>query len=505
MYSLLRVIPALAILAAIFLEGCGGAEHPAIALQAMGGPTCVTIQRGVAGVVEDATLSYAAPTKNFGASGSLTTGQALGGTPRASLLRFDLATIPAGVAIASAVVTVTPIILFDAQAPVAIHRALAPWVEGTVTFNSFGGSFATMPSATFPVVSAINVPVSTDITTLVQDWYSGAQNNGMWLQRDYTGGTTFATSEASGSDATKRPKLEVCYYPQGQEGFVTTSCSLPGLPSAPNESIVTYKPGDAVYGWGVLSLPPSGVTIRGAAVVIHGGRWDDGSTAPGVCSALCPADDADTYQRLATMGIVAISPAYRSKTVAPHPAQASDTLCAARYLRDYMSANHPSVNGALWTMGGSAGAHLSALIVRAPSSAVDDGTCPRTGAVAWRGSIGWSGVYDFTAPIPKPSSASAVQALLGYAPSTNPTGALAASPWSYVQPLQVAQVIAHGANDPTLPVAGSANYHAHALANGVDSTYVEITGPFGVVHAGALFDPHRPAMACTAQQLLLLP
>ncbi|MFT3769317.1 MAG: DNRLRE domain-containing protein [Minicystis sp.] len=168
---------------------------------------CVTIQRGVAGGVADALISFTAPDKNFGASGSLSTGEQSGGDPRETLLRFDLSPVPAGVSIVSAQATLTRLLGFGAQNPTNAHLATAAWSESSVTWNSFGGAFSPAVAATFPP----GATTTADLTAAVRGWYGGAiPNNGLLLERDLTGATTFASSE---TPAAQRPRLDVCYVP----------------------------------------------------------------------------------------------------------------------------------------------------------------------------------------------------------------------------------------------------------------------------------------------------
>src|SRR4051794_9982057 len=74
------------------------------ARSAAANPTCITIQRGSGGVVADAHIGNDRTDKNFGSSAGLSVGSTPTGV-RQGLLRFDLAAVPAGATITSAVVT----------------------------------------------------------------------------------------------------------------------------------------------------------------------------------------------------------------------------------------------------------------------------------------------------------------------------------------------------------------------------------------------------------------
>ena len=174
-----------------------------------GSPICITLQRGPSGSVADALIATSAgsdggPTANFGASSALTAGGVVPGQ-RQALLRFDLSAIPASATIQSA--TVTLHVLLNGGAPVRAHRVLSPWSESTVTWASFASAYAPTVVATFPGTST----TSASLVPLVQAWVSGAApNDGILLERDLTGSTVFASSEAQQS---LRPTLDICYLP----------------------------------------------------------------------------------------------------------------------------------------------------------------------------------------------------------------------------------------------------------------------------------------------------
>ncbi len=254
-------------------EGVGEAQ------QALA-PTCVTIQRGGAGNVADAVLNPVAPGKNYGTSGSLSVGQAVGGTPRESLIRFDLSPIPAGRAIASATATLTNLVEYDVQAPTYAHRATAAWSESTVTWDSFNGARLAAVEGTFQP----GATTSADITSVVQQWHSGAvPNHGLLLERDYTGGATFASSEIP--DAADRPSLEVCYCPAGFSGpscdvdqshtvDILLHCSFgsPLLQTVAAGGCTNLSDG-AIFNGPSLAIPNNGATVT----VFEGSNCTGGS------------------------------------------------------------------------------------------------------------------------------------------------------------------------------------------------------------------------------------
>lgn len=173
--------------------------------------TCSTFERGGAGDVADALINSGvggdgASRKNYGGSGSLTASLD-NGAVRHGLLRFDLGAVPRTATVTSAEVELT--VLLQGGAPVRAHRVTAPWSEGTVTWDSFGGAFEAAPVAVFPAASA-GQRARADLTDLAQAWVSGGlDNDGILLERD-AGTTVFASSE--GGAPGQRPRLTICWF-----------------------------------------------------------------------------------------------------------------------------------------------------------------------------------------------------------------------------------------------------------------------------------------------------
>jgi hypothetical protein len=167
-------------------------------------PVCVILQRGTSGNVADALIAEVGdgPDKNYGSSSSLATGGAPG-NQRQALIRFDVSSIPSGATITSATATLN--VLLFGGAPTRAHPITTSWLESTVTWESFGGTFAAMPVATFPT----GTPTSADLKSVVQGWVDGSiVNDGILLERDLTGSTVFCSSECPKA---QRPRLDVCY------------------------------------------------------------------------------------------------------------------------------------------------------------------------------------------------------------------------------------------------------------------------------------------------------
>ncbi len=97
------------------------------------------------------------------------------------------------------------------------HRITDPWEEATVTWNSFAGANDGTPLGDFQA-DAVDWK-TVDVTTLVQDWYSGAaDNDGILLDQDTLEypRTLYASRETD-----TPPWLEVCYSYMGSEACDT--------------------------------------------------------------------------------------------------------------------------------------------------------------------------------------------------------------------------------------------------------------------------------------------
>jgi acetyl esterase len=106
---------------------------------------------------------------------------------------------------------------------------------------------------------------------------------------------------------------------------------------------------------------PEGPGPHAAVVVVHGGRFRTGD------KSLTPAED------LAEAGYAAFSVNYRLAPEHPFPAALWDLRSAVRWIRDHADEYDvdPEV---IWTMGGSAGGHLAALLATVGEGPVDRGS-----------------------------------------------------------------------------------------------------------------------------------
>lgn len=97
-----------------------------------------------AGAAQDALLTQADPSGNYGTYPWLTVGRDSGGLARRSLVQFDLSSIPANATIRSADVNLhmgSPAYSDTTSVPMSVHEATAAWSEGTATWSSMASSF----------------------------------------------------------------------------------------------------------------------------------------------------------------------------------------------------------------------------------------------------------------------------------------------------------------------------------------------------------------------------
>lgn len=211
--------------------------------------TCIDIQRGLGGTVEDAYLSPTTPNYNAGSAVTLYTGLSSGEEKR-SVLKFGLGAIPAGSTIDSATLKLSQVYKASGSA-VRVRRVSAAWTEGTATWNTVGNAFD--PAAVAGTIDAASGQGlrTADVTGLVQGWVSGAYaNDGLLIEETPTTKTEFRSSE--NTTPANRPMLTVCYTEptcsdgvqnQGETGV---DCGGPCAPCG-GAGVTITAPGEA-YG-----------------------------------------------------------------------------------------------------------------------------------------------------------------------------------------------------------------------------------------------------------------
>jgi hypothetical protein len=160
---------------------------------------------------------------------------------------LNLNLIPAGADLESAT-----LILYAGIAPgetVFIHRITADWMENTVTWNSFGGSYDPAPFTSFIPTAASN---SVDLTGLVEQWLDGTYPNyGILLRQDEPSVQTgFHSSEYDGNPD-HRPKLVLSYWENGSLQQITIQRDVNGEVS---DAYITNGQPDSNYGIDGLTI-----------------------------------------------------------------------------------------------------------------------------------------------------------------------------------------------------------------------------------------------------------
>lgn len=174
-------------------------------------PVCTVLRRANGALVEDASIAFdpVDPTlaiANFGASPMLQSGAVAAGL-RQSLLRFDLSGVPADAAIVSMAVLLQKTMSVG-PGQVDLHPITAPWLEGGVTWSSFGGSYDA--ATTLATVNVSSVPLGGLVTVDLSGFGAlPAAALGLGFLLDVPAGrATFASSEAP---ALSQPALTLCW------------------------------------------------------------------------------------------------------------------------------------------------------------------------------------------------------------------------------------------------------------------------------------------------------
>jgi hypothetical protein len=230
----------------------------------------------------DTMLREQSPTTSSASVPSLSVdGNSGGGNESQVLLRFDdlqFDQIPEGAAITSATLTVQSV---DTGSGAELHRMLVSWSEDD-TYASLGDGV--QADSTEAIAGADLVtgrigalgPTTFDVTTSVQAWANGAENNGWALLSSGNNGWDFSASEG-----TPAPTLTVTYTLNPD----TPEIPPPPPPSSDTPFDVTLTPTDStptVAGSGdraddpAFILHPSNLS---QSVILGTDKATDGSTS----------------------------------------------------------------------------------------------------------------------------------------------------------------------------------------------------------------------------------
>ena len=189
----------------LILLGCGDVgpqsepDDPALGSVEASVQTCVTLIRNLAGgIVADTMIDPAAPDANYGGSTTLAVGPSCLG-----LAQFDLSSVPPGAIVTSALARFTE--STSGAGTMNLYRALSPWAEGTVTWNSFQSAMDPVAASTRSNPSGVGM-LGFLIASLVQQWLDGTYPNYGFALQQGSGTTTLYSSETTSALA-NRPQL----------------------------------------------------------------------------------------------------------------------------------------------------------------------------------------------------------------------------------------------------------------------------------------------------------
>jgi hypothetical protein len=205
-------------------------EGPVAEAQQQLATTCVTIQRGTFGAVEDTTLIPSVTYPGWGAEQV----KIYAGCCNEALLKFDVSSLPTNATVTSATLGLHSTDWIY-NATLFARYSVAAWAEGTATFDSFNQQAysQTMGSMVASTPTAAQTMALTPAT--VQSWINGSlANNGMVLEAmmsaapDYSYWQQGAFDSSDSSTVADRPSLTICYTtaPHGTSASdAATSCS----------------------------------------------------------------------------------------------------------------------------------------------------------------------------------------------------------------------------------------------------------------------------------------
>ncbi len=238
---------------------------------------------------KDAQINSQHPTTNYGSLDNMGVGRYDNFSTLRALIQFDITSIPEGVSITSAVMTLNVVSIYNSSIidVVTPYRVMQDWNEYTVNWvngptidnNTFGGSVNLFSIGAY----------SWDVTNLVKGWYTGLYPNyGVMLRsletRNFEA-KIIATREYA--DISKRPSLTITYE-------ATNLFSLYGrLKHSDTQTVVTSDSyaGGNVYNTSEMSMYTFFIKNNGmnpAKVKLQispdGQNWLDGSESVVVLS-----------------------------------------------------------------------------------------------------------------------------------------------------------------------------------------------------------------------------
>lgn len=158
-------------------------------------------------------VSVYEPTSNFGTDTVMQASL----NNREAMVQWNLTSIPAGVTITSAKITLTggSFLNSGGTANLLMNQTTSSWSEDTVTWNTkptFSSSLGSAPSIDGPATNYVYS--SPALLSLVQGWFDGSISNyGVYLRNDNSGVIGLNSDDFS-NPAALQPLLEVTYVPE---------------------------------------------------------------------------------------------------------------------------------------------------------------------------------------------------------------------------------------------------------------------------------------------------
>ncbi len=192
--------------------------------------TCVTIQRGTFGAVEDATIVPGITYPGWG--GQQVTISA--GCCTEALVKFDVSSVPSNATVTSATLALHSTD-WTSSATIFARHGLASWTEGTASFDSFNQqAYSQTMGSMVPSTPLGNQTMALTPAT-VQSWVNGSlANNGMVLESiisqapDYSYWQQAAFDSSDSPSVASRPALTVCYTTP--DSCTTVGCAPSAIP-----------------------------------------------------------------------------------------------------------------------------------------------------------------------------------------------------------------------------------------------------------------------------------
>ncbi len=158
--------------------------------------------------VDDSYISETSPNSNFGSKSELLAdGDDGAGKEMASLIKWDVSSIPAGSTVISASIVLN--IFDDSSGAYNIFRQTKPWSEDSVTWSDLSDSTTVLGVIPQRAYRRITVNLNSAGINLIQDWIDGAlSNDGITIRNSGTHDGIDMSSKESGGFP---PTLEITY------------------------------------------------------------------------------------------------------------------------------------------------------------------------------------------------------------------------------------------------------------------------------------------------------